>query len=84
MLLGKGLSWNTTRLAYPFIYRNINPAVEPALRTGCLYLTENPVTTPAAAHYELVREGLLPDGEVYTDEEVRDLTEGELEGRRYF
>ncbi|MEM5787663.1 MAG: hypothetical protein AAGU11_10110, partial [Syntrophobacteraceae bacterium] len=32
--LGKGLSWNTTRLSFRHIYKNINPNTETALRNG--------------------------------------------------
>lgn len=84
MLLGKGLSWNTTRLSFPYIYRNVNPAVEPALRSGCLYLAENPLGTPAVVDYQMVQEGLLPDEVVYTDERVRNLAERELTGPSNF
>jgi hypothetical protein len=75
MLLGKGLSWNTTRLSFKYIYRNTNHAVEPALRIGCLYLVQQEITGPAAEDYELVKDGLSAEEVVYSDEHVRRLAD---------
>lgn len=70
MMLGKGLSWNTTRLSFKYIYRNINPETETALRTGCLWMSEQEFNGPAAKDYTLVLDGPIPGGVVYSDERV--------------
>lgn len=70
MLLGEGLSWNTTRMCFKYIYKNINPQTEHALRLNLFFLTDEPFTGPAAADYQLVDKGLLPGGLVYSDEKV--------------
>lgn len=75
MILGKGLSWNTTRIAFKYIYKNIDPEIEPALRTGCLYMSDDEFTGPAAGDYLLVREGLKEDDPVYSDQRVGTLAE---------
>ena len=68
MMLGKGLSWNTTRMSFKYIYKNINPEIEPALRSGCLYMSQSEFTGPSAKDYVLVKEGLRMQDDVYSDE----------------
>ncbi len=75
MLLGKGLSWNTTRLSFKYIYRNINPNIETALRSGCLYMSDDPFTGAAARDYVLVEDGLKIGEDVYSDERIGPLAE---------
>ncbi len=75
MLLGKGLSWNTTRLSFKYIYKNKNPNIEIALRSGCLYLSDDEFTGPAAKDYVLVEEGLKMDEDVYSDQRVGTLAD---------
>lgn len=77
MMLGKGLSWNTTRLSFKYIYRNINPDTEAFLMTGCLWLSEEPFLDQAAGDYQLVTDGLIPDGVVYSDQWVGPLSAAE-------
>lgn len=81
VLLGKGLSWNTTRLSFKYIYRNINPGIETALRSGCLYMADEPFTGPAARDYALVEDGLKIDEHVYSDERVGPLADVGLPGQ---
>jgi predicted membrane-bound spermidine synthase len=77
MLLGKGLSWNTTKMCFKYAYKNINPQTEHALRLNLYYLTDEPFTGPAASDYELMKDGLSPDGLIYSDEKVFQLTRSE-------
>jgi hypothetical protein len=73
LLLGEGLSWNTTRMSFKYVYKNINPQTELALRLNLFYLTDEPVTGPAAEDYQMVKDGLLPGGLIYSDEKVLQL-----------
>ena len=75
LLLGKGLSWNTTRLSFKYIYKNNNPITENALRSGCLYMSDDEFTGPAAKDYVLLKDGLNVDEDVYSDERVGTLAE---------
>jgi predicted membrane-bound spermidine synthase len=77
MLLGKGLSWNTTKMCFKYAYKNINPQTEHALRLNLYYLTDEPFSGPAASDYELVKEGLSPGGLIYSDDKVFQLTRAE-------
>ena len=78
MMLGKGLSWNTTRMSFKYIYKNIDSSIEPALRFGCLYMSQTEFSGPAAKDYVLITEGLRKQEDVYSDEYVRPLTESEM------
>ncbi len=75
MLLGKGLSWNTTRLSFKYIYRNNNQKIETALRSGCLYMSDGEFTGPSAKDYDLVEEGLEMGEDVYSDQRVGTLAD---------
>ncbi len=75
MLLGKGLSWNTTRLSFKYIYKNINPHIEIALRSGCLFMSNDEFTGPAARDYVMPNEGLKMDEDVYSDQRVGTLAD---------
>ncbi|HOI96043.1 MAG TPA: hypothetical protein PK250_15170 [Syntrophobacter fumaroxidans] len=75
LLLGKGTSWNTTRLSFKHVYRNIDPRINSWLRKGCLYLAQEEFQGVAARDYETVRDGLSAEEPVYSDEEVQQLAE---------
>jgi predicted membrane-bound spermidine synthase len=77
LLLGDGLSWNTTRKSFKYVYKNINPQTEHALRLNLFYLTDEKFTDPVVKDYELVKDGMLPGGLIYSDEEVFRLTKYE-------
>ncbi|NTV29344.1 MAG: hypothetical protein HGA80_04605 [Candidatus Omnitrophica bacterium] len=70
ILLGDGLSWNTTRLSFRHIYRNNNPAVEPFLQRRCLYLTDRPLRPAVSGDYKEVLDPPEPGGLVYSDDRV--------------
>jgi predicted membrane-bound spermidine synthase len=74
LLLGDGLSWNTTKMSFRYVYKNINPQTEHALRLNLFYLTDEKFTEPAVNDYQLVKDGLLPGGLIYSDERVVRLT----------
>jgi spermidine synthase len=82
IMLGKGLSWNTTRISFKYLYKNIDPRIEPALRFGCLYMSQKEFTGPAAGNYKLITEGLRAQEDVYSDDVVRPLTESEMTKHR--
>jgi len=75
LLLGKGLSWNTTRLSFKYIYKNNDPAIETALRSGCLYMSDDEFTSPAARDYVLVKDGINIEEDIFSDERVGTLAE---------
>jgi predicted membrane-bound spermidine synthase len=70
ILLGEGLSWNTTRLSFPFIYRNIAPSTEPHIQRSCLYMMREAMPAPVAGDYTLVTDPLIARGEIYSDDRV--------------
>lgn len=70
MLLGTGLSWNTTKMSFRYIYRNINPQTEHALRLNLFYLTDERLSGPTADDYQLVSDSLMHEGLIYSDERV--------------
>ena len=78
LLLGDGLSWNTTKRCFRYAYKNINPRTEHALRLNLFYLTDQPISGPAASDYALVPDGLTPGGLIYSDEKVFLLSRSEL------
>ena len=78
LLLGDGLSWNTTKRCFRYAYKNINPRTEHALRLNLFYLTDQPISGPAASDYALVPDGLTPGGPIYSDEKVFLLSRSEL------
>ena len=73
LLLGQGLSWNTTRLSFRYIYKNVDPKINSALRSGCLYLSEHELTGPVSRDYEIVRDRLSVEELVYSDQRVQRL-----------
>jgi predicted membrane-bound spermidine synthase len=77
LLLGDGLSWNTTRMSFRYVYKNINPRIEHALRLNLFYLTDELFTGPAADDYQMVKDGLLPGGLIYSDAKVFQLARSE-------
>lgn len=78
LLLGDGLSWNTTRMSFKYVYKNINPDTEHALRLNLFYLTDKEITGPAAEDYEPVTDGLVPGGLVYSDERILPLVGSDI------
>ena len=70
LLLGGGLSWNTTRLSFRYIYKNVAQGIEPHIQHHCLYLTDQPFRPEVVADYRLVTDRLIPGGVVYSDEKV--------------
>lgn len=74
MMLGKGLSWNTTRLSFKYIYRNVHPDTAGFLRVGCLWMSDDAFREPAAKDYQLVTDDIIPGGVVYSDERVGPLS----------
>ncbi|MBF0485516.1 MAG: hypothetical protein HQL16_03270 [Candidatus Omnitrophica bacterium] len=70
ILLGGGLSWNTTRLSFPYIYKNNTPGIEPHIQHNCLYMATRPFRPEIAANYALIMDPLEPNGIVYSDERV--------------
>ncbi len=71
ILLGGGLSWNTTRLSFPYVYKNINPSTERHIREKCLFMSELPFPEKVADDYRIVDDPLEKGGVVYADEIVR-------------
>lgn len=78
LLLGDGLSWNTTKRCFRYAYKNINPQTEHALRLNLFFLTDQPIREPTAGDYALVQDSLTPDGLIYSDERVFLLGRSEL------
>ena len=78
MLLGEGLSWDTTKMCFKYAYKNIDPQTEHALRLNLYYLTDEQFTGSAARDYELVQETSSPGGLIYSDEKVFQLTRSEM------
>jgi predicted membrane-bound spermidine synthase len=70
LLLGNGLSWNTTRMSFKYVYNNISPQTEHALRLNLFYLSDEKFTGPATHDYQLVKYELMPEGLVFSDERV--------------
>jgi predicted membrane-bound spermidine synthase len=82
MLLGEGLSWNTTRMSFKYVYKNINPQTEHDLRLNLFYLSDERFSGPASSDYQLANDELLPGGFIFSDEEVVRLSLAEYaEGR---
>jgi len=70
LLLGEGLSWNTTRLSFPYIYKNIDPSVQEHIHRSCLYMTGSPFRPDVAKDYALMTDPPEQGGVVYSDDKV--------------
>lgn len=68
LLLGEGLSWNTNRLPFPYIYKNNEAHIEPHVRKNCQYLALKPFPDRLAGRYTLVDVPAEQGGLVYSDD----------------
>jgi spermidine synthase len=70
LLLGDGLSWNTTRMSFRHIYKNVAPDIEPHIQHHCLYMTDEPFRPEVAVDYQRLTNRVDPGGLVYSDHRV--------------
>jgi spermidine synthase len=66
--LGVGLSQHTTESNFPYIYRNIDPAVSRFFRGSVLFLSREPLSQRFESSY--ARIGASPHGLLYTDHRI--------------
>ena len=64
-----GLSWHTTESSFPYIYRNIDPAVSEWFRREVIFLSREPLDQHLGSSYARIEE-LNEPRVLYTDHRI--------------
>jgi hypothetical protein len=68
-----GLSWHTTESNFPYIYRNIDPAVSEPFRRSVFFLSREPLSQRFQSSYTRINVS-NPERLLYTDHRIYGLT----------
>lgn len=75
---GVGVSAYTTSLAFNYFYQNINPEIEPYIRSNVYFLALERMDKNTARNYKETLKNQIPEGPVYSDDSVDGMTLPEM------